>query len=209
MVNLIMTYIAEKTVFNDTASTCSTCPHFNNYNEPSKRGWCELFNHQAREHHQVTDDCINSSESIISHELEDNLALFPGVNFEELEAFPTEETIDEAIAYGNSPAKLSAREARAPHAEYQVGSIVKIIDKDEDYTEWAVFEIIECLHNQNLYDNTETYLHQSEWYYRLCSYTDGNTMPSNDFALDKSLWVAENEICDFDMAHNVFTEEVF
>lgn len=88
------------------AKTCSTCPHFDNFHEPNRRGWCELFNRQAREHHQVTDDCIHSSTSewnkpnqvrrflasklVISHELEDNLALFPDVNFEELEAFPTE-----------------------------------------------------------------------------------------------------------------------
>ena len=205
--------------------TCSSCPHFDNFHEPNRRGWCNLFDHQAREHHEITDDCIHSSKSLISHELEDNLALFPDVNFEELQAFSTEEIIDEAIAYGNSPAKLSAREARAPHAKYQVGSIVKIIDPDEDYTEWGVFEVTECMHNKNLFDNTETYLHQSEWYYRLSSHIDGNTLPSTNwampssergiscftssisahssYAIDKSLWIAENEICDFDLAHNV------
>ena len=94
--------------------TCSSCPHFNNFRELNQRGWCELFNHQAREYHQVTSDCINSSESIVSHELQDNLALFPDVNFKKLPAFPTEEIIDEADK---------------PHAEYQVGSIVKIIDQ--------------------------------------------------------------------------------
>ena len=206
-------------------ATCSNCPHFDNFHEPSKRGWCELFNHQAREHHQITDDCIHSSELVISHELQDNLAFFPDVNFEELQVFPTEETIDEADK---------------PHAEYEVGSIVKIIDPDEDYTEWATFEVIECMHNQNLYNNTETYLHQSEWYYRLSptirrceatanprsglvSHADGNALSSANWAIDKSFWVArafpcalrrrgvarQNEICDFDLAHNVCLEEVF
>ncbi|NJK58880.1 MAG: hypothetical protein HC939_24345 [Pleurocapsa sp. SU_5_0] len=102
-----------------------------------------------------------------------------------------------------------ALELDLPHAEYQVGNIVKIIDPDENYTEWAIFEVIECMHNRYLYRSTETYLHQPEWYYRLSSYTDGNTMPSIDFALDKSLWVAENEICSFDMAHNVCTDDIF
>ena len=190
------------------AKTCLSCPHFNNFfeskyievdsqtisNPQYQKGWCELFNRQAWENHEETQDCINSSKSIFSHELQDNLALFPNVNFEELEAFPSEEIIDEADL---------------PHAEYQVGSIVKIIDADEDYREWAIFEVIECLHNTNLHNSTETYLNQSQWYYRLCSYTDGNTMPSKNFALDKFLWVAENEICDFDMAHNVCTEDVF
>ena len=84
------------------------------------RGWCELFDHQARAHHKQTNDCSISSDLIVSHELEDNLALFPNVNFEELQAFPTEEIIDEVDL---------------AHSKYQVGSIVKIIDPSEDYTE--------------------------------------------------------------------------
>ena len=86
------------------AKTCFSCPHFNNYHEPKyievddrtisnpqyHKGWCELFNHQAWENHEETQDCINSSKSIFSHELQDNLAFFPNVNFEELKAFPTE-----------------------------------------------------------------------------------------------------------------------
>lgn len=201
----------ESALIRYTEKTCSTCSHFNNYSEPSGKGWCNLFDHQAREHHEITSDCINSSESVISHELQDNLALFPDVNFEELQAFPTEEIIDEVDK---------------PHAEYKVGSIVKIIDKDKDYTEWATFEVIECMHNQNLYNSTETYLHKSEWYYRLSStirrceatanprsglssHVDGNTLPLANWASDKSLWIAENEICDFDMAQNICAEEVF
>ena len=41
--------------------TCSTCPHFNNYNEPNGRGWCNQFNHSARTYHIETDDCVNNS----------------------------------------------------------------------------------------------------------------------------------------------------
>ncbi|HEY9766960.1 MAG TPA: hypothetical protein V6C71_00450 [Coleofasciculaceae cyanobacterium] len=174
--------------------TCSTCPHFNNFYEVNGRGWCKLFDRQAREHHEITNDCIISSDLAVSHELENNLDIFPDINLEELEAFPTEEIIDEADK---------------PHSDYEVGSIVKVIDADEDHTEWAVFEIVECKYNPNLYDSIETYLNQCEWYYRLCSYQDGNTMPSNNFVVDKSLWVREDEICDFDMSWNVCTEEIF
>lgn len=174
--------------------TCSVCPHFDNFHEPNGRGWCELFNDYAREHHEETQDCINSSESVISHDLEDNLALFPDVNFEELDAFDTEELEDELDK---------------PHSEYEVGSIVKVIDPDEDYTEWALFEVIECLYNKNLYSSSETYLHQPQWYYRLSSHADGNTMPTDNFAKDNFLWVREDEICAFDMAHNVCTEDIF
>ena len=122
--------------------TCSTCPHFNNYYEPIGyadstaegrrnapafgKGWCKLFDQQAREHHEITNDCVISLDSIISHELQDNLGLFPDINFEELKAFPTEEVIEEADL---------------PYSEYQVGSIVKVIDADEPHTEWAIFEV--------------------------------------------------------------------
>jgi len=166
---------------------CATCPYFDNFHEANGRGWCKLFDHQAREHHEITNDCIVSSDLAVSVELEDNLDIFPNINIEELEAFPTEEIIDEADK---------------PHAEYEVGSIVKVIDKDEDHTEWGVFEVIECMYNKNLYDSTENYLNQAEWYYRLASHDDAS-------AISKSLWVAENEICHFDMSHNVCTEDIF
>ena len=191
--------------------TCSTCPYFDNFNESNGRGWCKLFDHQAREHHEITNDCIVSSDLAVSVELEDNLDIFSDIDLEELKAFPTEEIIDETDQ---------------SHAEYEVGSIVKVIDADEDHTEWGIFEVIECMYNKNLYNSTDNYLNQAEWYYRLSptirrcsatanprsglsSYQDGNTMPSKNFGIDKSLWVAENEICAFDMSWNVCTEEIF
>lgn len=70
--------------------TCFSCPHFDDFHEPNGRGWCNQFNGYVRKKHEQTNDCINSSKSVISHELEDNLALFSDVNFEELQAFPTE-----------------------------------------------------------------------------------------------------------------------
>ncbi|BAZ47295.1 hypothetical protein NIES4102_43410 (plasmid) [Chondrocystis sp. NIES-4102] len=174
--------------------TCATCPYFDNFHESNGRGWCKLFDHQAREHHEITNNCIVSSDLAVSHELEDNLDIFLDIDLKELQAFPTKEIIDEADK---------------PHSEYQVGSIVKVIDTEENHTEWDVFEVIECMYNENLYNSAETYLHQSEWYYRLSSYRNGNTISSLEIGIDKSLWVAENEICAFDMAHNVCTEDIF
>lgn len=59
-----MTYIAEKTTVQ--TFTCSQCPHFNDFNESNSRGWCELFNHQAKQHHEQTNDCITTSSKIAS-----------------------------------------------------------------------------------------------------------------------------------------------
>lgn len=166
------------------AQTCSTCPYFQNFHEPNGRGWCKLFEHQAREHHQQTNDCISSSDLEISHELEDNLDIFSNV---ELDAFPTEEIIVEADQ---------------PHSEYQVGSIVKVIDSDEHHTEWGVFEVVECKYNHSLHHSTESYLNQAEWYFRLASNDDSTT-------ISKDLWVAENEICHFEQSHLISTQDIF
>ena len=38
--------------------TCSSCSHFENFNEQSGRGWCNCFNHPSRTHHQTVGDCI-------------------------------------------------------------------------------------------------------------------------------------------------------
>jgi len=68
-------------------TTCSTCPNFKDFQEPNERGWCLLFDQQARKHHQQTNDCILSSDIPITHKLEDNLAFFPNIN---LDPFPSE-----------------------------------------------------------------------------------------------------------------------
>ena len=88
------------------------------------------------------------------------------------------------------------------NSEYQIGSIVKVIDPDEHHNEWAVFEVVECKYNGSLYHSSESYLNSAHWYYRLASNDDAST-------ISKSLWVAENEICHFDMSHNVCTEDIF
>lgn len=169
------------------ANTCSSCLHFDNFHESNSRGWCELFNHQARAHHEQTNDCITSSDLIISHELEDNLVTFPDVDVEELNAFPDEE---------------AESELDKPYSEYQKGSIVKVIDKNEHHTEWGIFEIIECKYNESLYRSSESYLNEAAWYFRLASIYDAST-------INKSLWIREDEICHFNMSHNVCTEDIF
>ncbi|NJO97730.1 MAG: hypothetical protein HC764_18470 [Pleurocapsa sp. CRU_1_2] len=162
-----------------STDTCVNCQHFHDYHERN-RGWCRQFDYPAKTNHKKTNDCIISFKTAVSHQLE---------------AFPTEEIQD--------PANL-------PHSQYQVGSIVKIIDPDENYTEWAVFEVIECQFNQYIHDenNPKGYLNHVDWCYRLCSYADGNKMLMESFAESKSLWIAENEICDFNMAHNVNTNDM-
>ncbi|HEY9768488.1 MAG TPA: hypothetical protein V6C71_08235 [Coleofasciculaceae cyanobacterium] len=97
-----------------------------------------------------------------------------------------------------------------PHSLYKVGSLVKVIDPAENHTKWAVFEVAECKYNQSLYRNTESYLNEPQWYYRLVSNVDAST-------ISKLLWVREDEICpkgyrfayQFDMAHNICTQYIF
>lgn len=185
--------------------TCATCPYFDNFQESNGAAsegskvvedddmgayalrWCKLFDHQAREYHEITNDCITSSDFVVSHELEDNLDLFPNVDFEELDAFPTKKLEDELDQ---------------PYSEYQEGSIVKVIDKDERHEEWGIFKIVECKYNKSLCDNTESYLNEAAWYFRLAGNDDATT-------INKSLWVREDEICHFDMSHNICTDDIF
>lgn len=41
-------------------SNCATCPYFQPHNDGTNKGWCNLFNHFARESHQQTQDCVNN-----------------------------------------------------------------------------------------------------------------------------------------------------
>ena len=91
----------------------------------------------------MTNDCILNGASNKKPKSQTNSAIAI------LEAFPREEAMDEL------------------NSEYQIGDVVKIIDPQEHHSEWAAFEVAECRYNNNLYSNTESYLNQSEWYYRL------------------------------------------
>lgn len=59
--------------------TCASCPCFDDFQEHNGRGWCKLFDHNCRKQHEQTQDCINSSDLEVSHELKDNLEFFPEV----------------------------------------------------------------------------------------------------------------------------------
>ena len=51
-----MTYTASKTK-TPTQCTCASCPKFKDFHEPNGRGWCEVFDKLAYQHHQLTVDC--------------------------------------------------------------------------------------------------------------------------------------------------------
>jgi hypothetical protein len=93
-------------------------------------------------------------------------------------------------------------EENQPRSEYQVGSLVKIIDPIEHHSEWGVFEVVEVKHNDHHFNNTYTYLNTHEWLYRLVTLNHEDTYSN-------SLWVGENEICHFDQSHIICTEEIF
>ena len=191
---------------------CATCPFFKDFQESNGRGWCNCFNHYARKHHEMTQECVlngalkvvlqgrsyqpckttllnvEENKALVSHELEDNLSFFPQVKFDELEldAFPTREIEDEADL---------------PHSAFQVGSIVKVIDPDEDHTEWGVFEVVGVRPNISLYKDVESYLQGSSWHYLLSSRDTAQKLDG--------VWVREDEICRYDESHLICTEDIF
>jgi len=186
------------------AKTCADCPYFQSHDEPRyiateggqripnsrhAAGWCRLFNCFCKEHHEQTQNCINTSDREVTHELEDNLEFSPNIG---LDAFLEEEDDD----------------LDEPYTEYEVGSIVKAIDRDEHHEEWGVFEVIECKQNRSLHRHTESCLTEASWFlrhllnggnprnavsrfFRLASRDDAST-------INESLWIREDEICHFD-----------
>jgi hypothetical protein len=44
------------------AATCADCPKFRPHTDGTDKGWCCLFDRFAREHHAMTQDCINTIE---------------------------------------------------------------------------------------------------------------------------------------------------
>jgi hypothetical protein len=104
----------------------------------------------------------------------------------------------------------------APHASFAIESVVKIIDPQEYHSEWATFTVIARKHNTQrsaleyeasyskrdlLYRSTESYLHEPEWFYQLAALPYEETF--------EPLWVAENNICNFDQSHLISTEDIF
>lgn len=45
-------------------ATCADCPRFQSHADATDKGWCCLFDRFAREHHTMTQDCINNIESL-------------------------------------------------------------------------------------------------------------------------------------------------
>jgi hypothetical protein len=48
--------------------TCAACPYFDNFHERGGRGWCKLFDLQAREHHEMTNDCRQNAARLEEQE---------------------------------------------------------------------------------------------------------------------------------------------
>ncbi len=88
-----------------------------------------------------------------------------------------------------------------PHAEYQPGQIVKVIDEgEEDCNEWASFVVIGATFNQNRFRSTQAYLRQPDWNYLIASVA----RPTQH-----QFWVAETEICHAHQSELIETAEVF
>ena len=153
--------------------TCLTCPHFNDYHEDNGRGWCHCFNNQSRTDHKMTGDCIlNGSLDT-----------------------PENATLTEVIELDRDGYSIEADSS----STFQVGSIVKIIDEEEHYSEWGVFEVVKVALNQEHFSDHKSYLNTDKWYYLLISYQQG----------DRAIWVGDSEICAADMSHHICTEEIF
>ncbi len=52
-----------QTIERSTQSTCATCPYFQDFGERDGRGWCQLFDQMARQHHTRTGDCEQETEA--------------------------------------------------------------------------------------------------------------------------------------------------
>ncbi len=55
-----------QTIERPIQSTCATCPYFQDFGEPNGRGWCQMFDHTARQHHKQTGDCKQEIEAVES-----------------------------------------------------------------------------------------------------------------------------------------------
>ena len=151
------------------------------------------------QHHQLPSELFENAVFEALNDLIDDFASDPDKYLK-----PHHQTLLDRTAelYLNDDLNLTnptVDEVDLPHAEYEIGSIVKVIDPEEQHTEWAVFEIVERRYNSRCFRSTEAYLSETQWYYQLSSHQNS----------DRILWARENDICAFDMSHNVCTQEVF
>ena len=86
-----------------------------------------------------------------------------------------------------------------PHSEFDDGSIVKVIDREEEHTEWSSFVVIGKKLNQHRFRSTQSFLNEPNWYYLL-------TSPART---QHQFWVAENEICHAHQSELIETADIF
>ncbi len=236
-----MTYTTAKITTPVQQSKCETCPKFKDFNESNGRGWCQVFDRSARQHHTLTSDCQQQLESEQLQELlsthnaylkpvingfpgRDVYKQLPELGYERIgyvsanlvgwfalnqhglpvaERLPSQNEAVKALLESFKPVESKDYRSRIeqettsdfqpiepeedlPHAEFDDGSIVKVIDEDEDHTEWASFVVITKVINQNRFSSTESYLNEPDWYYLLASVDRPNSA---------MFWAKENEIC--------------
>ena len=88
-----------------------------------------------------------------------------------------------------------------PPSEFDDGSIVKVIDREEEHTEWSSFVVIGKKLNQQRFRSTQAYLNEPDWYYLLTSTSPARTQ--------HQFWVAENEICHAHQSELIETADIF
>ncbi len=88
-----------------------------------------------------------------------------------------------------------------PPAEFDDGSIVKVIDEGEEHTEWSSFVVIGKKLNQQRFRSTQSFLNEPDWYYLLTSTSPARTQ--------HQFWVAEHEICHAHQSELIETAEIF
>ena len=85
-----------------------------------------------------------------------------------------------------------------PYSEFEPGQKVKVIDDQEDHTEWASFVVITKIINVDRFNSHSSYL-EPDWYYLIASV---------DRPTQHQFWVAENEICHVEQSRLIETAEV-
>jgi len=64
-----------QTIERSIQSTCATCPYFQEFGEQNGRGWCQLFDQMARQHHNQTRACEQEIEAVEAAPQEPVIAL--------------------------------------------------------------------------------------------------------------------------------------
>jgi len=118
-----------------TQSTCATCPYFQDFGERDRRGWCQLFDQTARQHHARTGDCDKQIEVVESAQQDPVLE--------------TTAQLSEAGLAGDSVScqlrsHIGSRAARSPKA------VPQQLEPDPEQTPKAETEFEQgCIHGQN------------------------------------------------------------